>query len=204
MCAHYWISANKVPEIDKILKEVEEKLKEAGIEEQLAMEEVYPGTVAPVIVNQGGTLDVVPMVWGFPRFDPEKPENKPKPVFNTRSETAGQNNFWRKSLEERRCVIPTTGFFEWKKLDSGKKKEVKIDLPGEEIVYIAGIFRPITDVYEWQLECFSMMTTEANASIKDIHNRMPVVLRKEEIEQWLKGDYKKLFDRRKIKLNIEE
>lgn len=83
---------------------------------------------------------------------------------------------FRESILSRRCVIPSSGFYEW---DSDKHKFL-FKRKEEEILYMAGIYN------FFQEECrFVILTTAANESMEDIHNRMPVVLTKEEVEPWI-------------------
>lgn len=69
------------------------------------------------------------LAWGFPRFD------KKGVVINARAETAPDKPMFRKCLEQRRCVIPSTGFYEW----AADKTKYRFRLPGEDALYMAGL-----------------------------------------------------------------
>ncbi|HQN49343.1 MAG TPA: SOS response-associated peptidase, partial [Caldisericia bacterium] len=86
------------------------------------------------------------------------------------------------------CLIPSNGFYEWKKEEKTKTPYL-ITLKDMEIFSFAGIF----DIYkdeENEIMSFSIITTEPNNKIKKIHDRMPVILDKEREKIWLDYEYK--------------
>lgn len=116
MCGRYNFSQEESDEIREIVREVERR--QRG---EFKMGEIYPTNVAPVLV--AGDDRPVPelLAWGFPRFD------KKGVVINARAETAPDKPMFRKCLEQRRCVIPSTGFYEW----AADKTKYRFRLPGE-------------------------------------------------------------------------
>ena len=100
-------------------------------------------------------------------------------VINARSETAAEKPLFRKSLAARRCVIPSTAFYEW---DAAKRK-YQFTLPGENILYMAGLY----DHRDGE-DCYCILTTAANPSVQPIHNRMPLVLPQPAADRWLLDD----------------
>lgn len=158
-------------------------------------QDVYPKAEVPVIVPNGSRLEAATMKWGYERSWSKAP------LFNTRADTATgkKGNMWEDSLEHRRCIIPSYGFYEPHKSDThpspktGKpiKDQYFFRLPDADILMMAGVYE---DGH------FSIMTTEPNRWMRDIHPRMPVVLRPEELDTWLFGNYGKLFDRSDIEL----
>ena len=156
---------------------------------------VFPKDEVSLIVSKNDHLDVSTMKWGF---DPAWSKNV---LFNTRVETAAgpERSFWTESLQERRCVVPTLGFFEphssetTRSQKTGKqiKQQCFFEMPDESFLFIAGIY---------QQEHFSLMTTEPNQWMAPIHNRMPLVLRQDEVLTWFSDSYATLFDRTKVEL----
>lgn len=149
-------------------------------------EEVYPGYPASVVA-QGS---VKPMVWGFPlqRTGAKGQPLKPKPVNNTRTDKL-KSFFWRYSFEERRCLIPVTRFAEAEGA-RGAMTRTWFSMGTDPLFAIAGIWRK-TD--EWG-EAFSMIMTDANETVAPVHNRMPVVLPRENWETWLAATPQEAFD----------
>ena len=98
--------------------------------------------------------------WGFPNF------YRKGVIINARAETAEDKPTFRPCLEAGRCVIPSAGFYEW---DADKRK-IRFYQPGHAL-YMAGLYR----VYEGK-PCYVILTTAANPSVADVHDRMPLVL----------------------------
>lgn len=109
-------------------------------------------------------------------------------TINSRADTAFDKPSFREPILRRRCLVPSTGYFEWRH-EEGKKIPYFIFLPGEEIFSMAGIY----DIWHNKetgedLSTFSIITTEANSLTDYIHNtkhRMPVILPKENEKDWL-------------------
>ena len=89
--------------------------------------EIYPTDKAPVLIEAESHIIAEPFVWGFPNF-----RNKGV-IINARAETVQEKPMFRKSLFTKRCVIPSTGFFEWS--HDGKKRKYRFNLPGTEALY---------------------------------------------------------------------
>lgn len=193
MCAHY----NFVPkkELEEIVKAAEKKLAEQLPHEQLSLYDIYPNKFAPVLVPERGGLIATPMRWGYPHWKP-----KERPLQNTRLETAGTSNFWRDSVEHRRCLIPATGFYEWYTGENGKKQECYFSMEGVALLYIAGIYKAYKLKNGVEFQHYSMITTVPNTVVEKVHNRMPLVLGEQEIKTWLEGDYMTLANRGEVAL----
>lgn len=137
--------------------------------------DVYPGDAAPVLVAATEGMAVRAMSWGFPRWD------KRGVVFNARAETALVKPMFRTALRNHPVVIPTTGFYEWKAIPGSRKKEkYRFRRNGEEVLYLAGFAEALEVPREGVSHCFTILTTEANASMAPYHDRMPVLLAREE------------------------
>jgi putative SOS response-associated peptidase YedK len=110
-------------------------------------------------------------------------------TLNAKSETAFEKPSFKSSMLNQRCLIPVTGFFEWKQEDSKTKTPYFIHLKNENIFSLAGIYA------EWYHEkedrkykTFSILTTEANELMHTIHNtkyRMPVIIERNGEKDWL-------------------
>src|SRR5690554_2121254 len=113
-----------------------------------------------------------------------------KSTLNAKLETIGEVPSF-KSINEQRCVLPVTGFYEWKWLDSkGKRKEkYLIQLDQESVFGLAGLFSSWTNPKSGEIvNSFSLLTTEANEIMAEIHNikkRMPLIMDPEQAKKWL-------------------
>lgn len=113
-----------------------------------------------------------PAVWGFPNYA------RKGVIINARSETALEKKTFRDSLLSRRCVVPTTGFFEWSQ-DKAHQKYL-FHLPNDDVLYLAGVY----NVYQGE-QRYVILAADGNESIREIHNRMPVILLPDQLEAWL-------------------
>lgn len=112
------------------------------------------------------------------------PGDKNPLIFNSRIETISSKPYWKNLFSKNRCLIPATAFYEWKLIDKTKIPH-KIAFPEMPLFFIAGIYTTINDgIFA------SMITTTPNSTIAQIHNRMPVILNKDEGLEFLslKGD----------------
>ncbi len=145
-----------------------------------APEEVYPGYPGTVVADGA----VRQMVWGFPlaRTGAKGQALKPRPVNNTRTDKL-DSLFWRYSFAERRCLIPVTRFAEAEGPKGGKTRTWFAD-PDGGLLAAAGVWRGSD---EWG-DSYSMIMTEANDIVAPAHDRMPVLLPREDWSTWLGDD----------------
>ena len=133
--------------------------------------EIFPSDRVPVITqgNNGGA-NLAVSNWGFKIRD--------SLVINARSETAAEKPSFRESWFSSRCIVPSTGFFEW---DSCKTK-YRFNLPDTKMLYMAGLMRKAAGQSE-----FVILTADANESVAPVHPRMPVILTRSDFPMWLGG-----------------
>lgn len=107
---------------------------------------------------------------------------------NARIETADTTPRFRDSWHERRCLLPANGFYEWYQ-DGITKQPYYIYPQNDALHYFAGLWFP--SIGNESLPSFVILTTEAQASVRDIHARMPVILKQEAQANWLSGGLSK-------------
>ena len=149
--------------------------------------EMRPTDVAAVLApNKDGRMAVFPMLWGFSH------EATDAPIVNCRLETASQKEMWKDSWFRRRCVIPSSWYFEWEHFRSpdGKKKKVGdkylIQPKGAESTLLAGLLYRIEERNGVNCPVFAVITRDATEELRSIHDRMPVILSREDVESWIK------------------
>lgn len=123
--------------------------------------EIFPTDKVPVITGAGDSIAVDVMQWGWKNVLPQL-------LINARAETVPHKQVFREDFAARRCVVPSTGFFEWSHDKSKEKTKFLFNIPGETMLYMAGFWRPGTG--------FLIITTTANDSMSEIHSRMPVIM----------------------------
>jgi len=136
---------------------------------------------------------ILHMVDGEPRFEEMNWQLIPRwePAFttkfltiNAKCETVFENILYKRLIARQRCIVPLSGFFEWRREENGKRP-FKIHLQDHSIMSVAGLWDTWGAAGTEQRLSFTILTTSANESIREIHDRMPVVLGKEEVEEWL-------------------
>ena len=144
---------------------------------------VAPGQNAGVILNDGGQNIYSQHKWGLVPSWAKDPRIGNK-MINARSETITEKPSYRDAFRKRRCLIPVDGFFEWQK-EGSIKIPFFIRRPSEEPFSLAGLWEVWNDPEGNAVNTFTILTTEANARLKPLHDRMPVVISPERRELWL-------------------
>lgn len=120
--------------------------------------------------------------WGLIPFWAKDPSIGNR-LINARSETVTEKPSFRAAVKKRRCLVITDGFYEWKKVPGGKQP-YHIHMPDRRPFAVAGLWERWSKG-EHPIESCTLLTTEPNAVMADIHNRMPVILEGEAREFWL-------------------
>jgi len=108
-------------------------------------------------------------------------------MINARSETLAEKPAFKRLVGSKRCIVPCSGFFEWRK-EGTAKIPVRILMKNDSIFSLAGLYDTWTDPDGNKLSTCTIITTEPNSLMEDIHNRMPVILRPEDEAEWLGRD----------------
>ncbi len=177
MCGRYTVlTEDEIVEIREILQELSLRIvKDEFTAYEEAVGEVFPTDSAPVITGQGESVSFESVKWGFQKWDGSGV------IINARCETIQIKGMFSKLIMGGRCVVPAGEFFEWEKLDKGKKKHFVKDKDGN-ILFMAGLYRDTEDGRE-----FVIITKKATGEMKKIHDRIPVILRVDQLESWLSG-----------------
>ena len=164
MCGRYQFSAEQCEEIQQNAEAIDRKYGAGSWQPG----EIRPTAKAPVLLAGKNCMVPELMSWGYRTAGPL--------VINARAETAAEKPLFRDSVASRRCVIPSTGFWEW---DAAKQKFF-FTLPGKTALYMAGLWTQRDG-----FPCYTILTTAANASMWQVHDRMPVVLTRSTLRPWL-------------------
>ena len=106
-------------------------------------------------------------------------------LINARSETVAEKPSFRSAFKRRRCIIPASGFYEWKS-ENGKKQPWYISFVSGEPMAFAGLWETwIPSEGEEKIDSCCIITTIANSFMEPIHDRMPVILSPEQWSVWL-------------------
>jgi putative SOS response-associated peptidase YedK len=121
------------------------------------------------------------MRWGLVGFGSAGPDPK-RATFNARSDNLERSSLWRTPLHKRRCLVPVSGYFEWRKSD---KVPFRFTLSDQPLYAFAGLWDAWKSPAGDWLQSFSVITVEANTAMRTIHDRMPAILRPQDYDEWL-------------------
>ena len=144
-----------------------------------AQDDIAPGSLQPVVLeNADGARKIEMMRWGFKLPD--------RFLFNARSEGVETSRFWKESFRQRRCLVPADSFYEWQKVKSGKKPKYEFEIVGRQPFGMAGIWAPWKNPKTGEMErTFAILTGEANAVMRPVHDREPVIIEPPEYGEYL-------------------
>lgn len=143
---------------------------------------VCPTNEIAVVTSDDGARRLRPMRWGFLPHWYKTPSDGPL-LINARADTIAQKPAFRAAVRERRCLIPVSGFYEWRTED-GRKLPFYITRADGAPMAFAGIWQ-VWDKGETPLATCAIVTTDANQTMESIHHRMPVILEREDWPLWL-------------------
>ena len=149
---------------------------------------IAPTQDAPILIGEGDDVVCVSARWGLiPAW--KKNAESGEWLANARSETLAEKPAFRDLVEHSRCIIPASGFYEWKK-ERGVSYPFYITLPSRPLFGFAGLCDWWSDPETGELKpTFTMVTCPSNTLVARIHNRMPVILSERDEADWLSGPY---------------
>ncbi|MFP4178068.1 MAG: SOS response-associated peptidase, partial [Acholeplasmataceae bacterium] len=129
---------------------------------------IAPAQNIAALIFGKGTYRLGPMTWGIDSRHGGNPL-----IINARAETVSKKPLFRPLFHGRRCLILADGFYEWKK-DGKKREPYRIVRKDRSVFLMAGIYR-MNERADPSARC-AILTTEANAIVSPVHDRMPVIL----------------------------
>ena len=162
MCSRYYVDPDMMEEIIKVVQKIDQKI-------HPTRKDIRPTDFAPVIGQSEYGLELSMCRWGYPL---SKGKNL---VINARVENVMDKPSFQNGILYHRLLIPAEGFYEW----NNQKEKSTFSRSDSSVLYMAGF----CDWFENERR-FVILTTAANDSMKKIHDRMPLILEKEQIADW--------------------
>ncbi len=166
-----------------------------SIIEELAIEEwenpdnyipsynIAPTQTSPIIIDNGKRI-VKPMRWGLiPSW--AKDDKFGAKMINARIETLTEKPSYRSLVKTNRCIVIADGYYEWRKTVNGKIPYYIKDL-NNNILPMAGLYDVWRNQDDELIYSYTVITKDAQKELAIIHNRMPLILHREHIDEWLK------------------
>jgi putative SOS response-associated peptidase YedK len=179
MCGRYTNKAKK--------EEIEQEFKVIIGQDQLFQPRynIAPTQIVPVVLESKGERIINQLKWGLiPSW--AKDDSLAAKMINARAETLIEKPSFRTAFRSSRCLIPASGFYEWQKIDKSAKQPFYFYLKDKGVFGFAGLYEEWLDKGTGELiETFTIITTQANAVLSPIHQRMPVILKPADYNQWL-------------------
>jgi len=184
MCGRFVLNADT----QRILKEFDALLLEPY--EFSPRFNIAPTQIVPVIISdENGHRILRGMRWGLiPSW--AKDDSLASRLINARSETIAEKPSFRSAFRSRRCLVPATGFYEWKS-ENKVKTPVLIEVAKRPLFSMAGLWE------SWEardesgaktgeiIDTFTILTTDANQELKSVHDRMPRILDRKQEKLWI-------------------
>ncbi len=148
---------------------------------------IAPSQEAPLIRQGPEHRELALARWGLVPFWAKGPKTRYR-MINARAETVATKPAFRHAFRRRRCLVPADGFYEWQARPGGKQPYY-FRLIGQAVFAFAGLWER-WEGEEETLESFTIIVTDANALVRPIHDRMPVILDPADYMRWLDPGYR--------------
>jgi putative SOS response-associated peptidase YedK len=149
---------------------------------------VAPTDVMPIIRPAGNGRELVMAGWGLVPYwlKPEQLTQRPYATINARSDRIQTAPTYREPFKKRRCLVPTSGWYEWQKTGAKTKKPFHFRPKAQPFAF-AGVY----DVWRGDsgkaITSFTIVTTSAAPGMQQYHDRMPLVLEESQFDDWMRG-----------------
>lgn len=147
---------------------------------------ISPGSLMPVVYVEDGERKIYTFQWGLIPEDADA-EREGKENYEAKVEELEEDTWLKAYFEKRRCIIPADGFYKWK---TTKKKSTPfyVRLLSNRVAALAGVYSVWESASGRDVYSFTLLTTEANALVQPVDERMPVILRPDDYNTWLDED----------------
>ena len=198
MCGRFTLTATFEEIIDRF-----------DIQNFLAEENYSPSyNIAPsqsvlAVINDGQTNRMGFLKWGFiPPWAKDK--SIAGKMINARAETIAEKPSFRNAFKKKRCLVIADSFYEWKRHEDKSKTPMRIKLKSNDLFAMAGIWEAWKSPEGKTLYTCSVITTGPNELMKDIHDRMPVILKPDDEKTWLDTSISETNDINKLLVPFDE
>lgn len=165
MCGRFQFSVAQCPALAPVCHQLEQRQPlPCWNDDQIA-----PSDRAPVLLPQQDGMGPELLTWGFPWPGRQS-------VIHARAETLLERPMFREAAMLRRCIVPASSFFE----RDPERQQFRFWQPDSEPLYMAAVWDRRSS-----MDCFCIITTEANGSVRSIHDRMPLLLPSDLLQPWL-------------------
>jgi len=163
------------------IKELQNHFKAGGPVKYHASYNIAPTHEIPIVREGNSGREIIPCRWGLvPHWS--KPDSTYKAI-NARAETLAKKPFFRDAYRKRRCLIPASGFYEWKR-ENQHKQPYYFSLTDADLMGFAGLWE-YWEGPDNSFDSCTIITTTANEIMRPVHDRMPVIISPDDYGDWL-------------------
>ena len=144
---------------------------------------VAPSLHMPVVLEKEGGRKLDRYRWGLVPFWADH-VNTGYSMINARAESLAKKRSFSKPFKSQRCIVPVNGFYEWKRSGSSKIPHF-ITAKNSPLMHFAGLYEQWESPEGEAVNSYTIITTEANKPVSELHDRMPAMLLPEEFDTWL-------------------
>ena len=178
MCGRFYL--------DMTMDEIIEHYMLGNVPEFATHFNIVPSQVIPVVRIVEDKRELVMMRWGLvPSWS--KQVDSGYSLHNARAETVADKPAYRSACKKRRCLIPASGFYEWK-TEQGGKQPYCIRLADKKPMAFAGLWERWEGAADNVIESCTIIVTEANDKIRSVHDRMPVIIDPADFGLWMSSE----------------
>ncbi|HYK73956.1 MAG TPA: SOS response-associated peptidase [Pseudoneobacillus sp.] len=145
---------------------------------------IAPSQSVLAVINNGAANKMGYLKWGLIPSWAKDPSISNK-MINARGETLIEKPSFKYAYQKKRCLILADSFYEWKKSDSKSKTPMRIKLKSDDLFAMAGLWEKWISPEGKSIFTCTVITTTPNALVHEIHDRMPVILKREDEKFWL-------------------
>jgi len=167
------------------IKELAEALEATSVKirEDKARYNIAPTQQVVAAREEGKERELLMLKWGLVPGWTKDPKIGAR-MINARSETVTEKPAFREAFRRRRCLIPSSGFYEWKR-EGARKQPFYFQMRDEQLFAFAGLWEQWAGEGSEAIESCTILTTNANEVLAPVHDRMPVIVAPENYELWL-------------------
>ena len=191
MCGRFTLT---VRQLETVARALHADLASSDAESYRPRYNVAPGDAHWIVRLSAGKRELVPASWGLVNHWAPDPSRAFKQI-NARAESLATRRAFREALAQRRCVVPADGFYEWYG-PQGARRPIWFHAPERALLCFAGLYEHWTNPTTGEVRTtFTIVTTQPNALVAAVHDRMPALIAPGDVESWLAAGPKKLLRR---------
>lgn len=175
MCARY----NLRTSLDDVIRHFRVDLRQQELPFRY---NIAPTQTVPIVRMEDDARQLAMVRWGLIPSWTKKPWKQP--LINARGETVHEKPAFRAAFKRRRCIVPATGFYEWKR-EAKQKQPYHIRLKNDSLAGFAGLWERWENADGELVDSCTIITTEPNEIVAPLHDRMPAFLQPDDYDYWL-------------------